>query len=299
MKHGVTKMKNTKILILTLSALSLGLSGCANVPPDAGQNPEDPYEAFNRNMHAFNVMVDDAALKPVTKGYRWVTPQFVRDGVSNAIDNLGEVNNTLNNVLQGKVDQGITSAFRFMLNSTIGVFGLFDVATWVGMERAPEDFGQTLGVWGVPEGPDAERLAEVFGQTLGVWGVPEGPYFELPLLGPSGGRDIFKWPVQTATNPITYLTWDEWEWSTAYAVVDAVDTRSRMMDAGLDDMRANVVDEYVAIRDAYRQSRRMAVADGQIDEDAQLNSLTPLSFDDEEAEDDAGKPAETDKDKEK
>ena len=224
---------------------------------------------------AFNVMVDDAALKPVTKGYRWVTPQFVQDGVSNAIDNLGEVNNTLNNVLQGKVDQGITSAFRFMLNSTIGVFGLFDVATWVGMERAPEDFGQTLG----------------------VWGVPEGPYFELPLLGPSGGRDIFKWPVQTATNPITYLTWDEWEWSTAYAVVDAVDTRSRMMDAGLDDMRANVVDEYVAIRDAYRQSRRMAVADGQIDEDAQLNSLTPLSFDDEEAEDDAGKPAETDKEK--
>lgn len=76
--------------------------------------------------------------------------------------------------------------------------------------------------------------------------MPEGPYFELPLLGPSGGRDIFKWPVQTATNPITYLTWDEWEWSTAYAVVDAVDTRSRMMDAGLDDMRANVVDEYVA-----------------------------------------------------
>ena len=74
---------------------------------------------------------------------------------------------------------------------------------------------------------------------------------------------------------------------TSYAVVDAVDTRSRMMDAGLDDMRANVVDEYVAIRDAYRQSRRMAVADGQIDEDAQLNSLTPLSFDDEEAEDDA------------
>ena len=112
MKHGVTKMKNTKILILTLSALSLGLSGCANVPPDAGQNPEDPYEAFNRNMHAFNVMVDDAALKPVTKGYRWVTPQFVQDGVSNAIDNLGEVNNTLNNVLQGKVDQGITSAFH-------------------------------------------------------------------------------------------------------------------------------------------------------------------------------------------
>ena len=133
MKHGVTKMKNTKILILTLSALSLGLSGCANVPPDAGQNPEDPYEAFNRNMHAFNVMVDDAALKPVTKGYRWVTPQFVQDGVSNAIDNLGEVNNTLNNVLQGKVDQGITSAFRFMLNSRIGVFCLFVVSTCVGI----------------------------------------------------------------------------------------------------------------------------------------------------------------------
>lgn len=273
MKQGVTKMHNKKVLILTLCAVSFGLSGCANVPPDAGQHPDDPYEGFNRNMHAFNVMLDDAALKPVTKGYRWVMPQFAQDGVSHAIDNLGEVNNTLNNVLQGKVDRGITSAFRFLLNSTVGVFGLLDVASWVGMERAPEDFGQTLG----------------------VWGVPEGPYLELPLLGPSGARDIFKWPVQTATNPITYVTWDEWGWSAAYAAVDAVDARSRMMDAGLDDMRANVVDEYVAVRDAYRQSRRMAVADGQIDEDAQLNSLTPLSFDDEA--EDAGKPVETDKEK--
>lgn len=260
MKHRVTKMMKKSILILTLGVLSLGLSGCANVPPDAGQHPEDPYEGFNRNMHAFNVMLDDVALKPVTKGYRWVTPQFARDGVSNALDNLGEVNNTLNNVLQGKVDKGITSAFRFMLNSTIGVFGLFDVASWVGMERAPEDFGQTLG----------------------VWGVSDGPYLELPLLGPSGARDIFRWPVQAAANPITYVTLNEQGWGLAYESVNAVDTRSRMMDAGLDDMRANVVDEYVAIRDAYRQSRRLAVADGQIDPDAQLENLTPLSFDDEE-----------------
>ena len=260
MKHRVTKMMKKSILILTLGVLSLGLSGCANVPPDAGRHPEDPYEGFNRNMHAFNVMLDDVALKPVTKGYRWVTPQFARDGVSNALDNLGEVNNTLNNVLQGKVDKGITSAFRFMLNSTIGVFGLFDVASWVGMERAPEDFGQTLG----------------------VWGVSDGPYLELPLLGPSGARDIFRWPVQAAANPITYVTLNEQGWGLAYESVNAVDTRSRMMDAGLDDMRANVVDEYVAIRDAYRQSRRLAVADGQIDPDAQLESLTPLTFDDEE-----------------
>ena len=123
MKHGVTKMKNTKILILTLSALSLGLSGCANVPPDAGQSPEDPYEAFNRNMHAFNVMVDDAALKPVTKGYRWVTPQFVQDGVSNAIDNLGEVNNTLNNVLQGKGVDAVYFPFH-KANQFLGMSGL-------------------------------------------------------------------------------------------------------------------------------------------------------------------------------
>ena len=264
MKHGVTKMKNTKILILTLSALSLGLSGCANVPPDAGQNPEDPYEAFNRNMHAFNVMVDDAALKPVTKGYRWVTPQFVQDGVSNAIDNLGEVNNTLNNVLQGKVDQGITSAFRFMLNSTIGVFGLFDVATWVGMERAPEDFGQTLGVWGVPEPVFRAAASRSLGRTRHL-------------------------QVARADRHQSHHLSDVGRVGVEHGVCGRrrVDTRSRMMDAGLDDMRANVVDEYVAIRDVYRQSRRMAVADGQIDEDAQLNSLTPLSFDDEEAEDDA------------
>ena len=241
------------------------LAGCAQVPLDAGQTPEDPYESFNRQMFAFNDNLDRAVLTPVTKGYRWVVPEKGREGVSNVVNNLGEPNNALNNFLQGKVSEGITSTFRFLLNTTLGVGGIFDVATWVGMERAPEDFGQTLG----------------------VWGVGEGPYLVLPLLGPSSGRDVFRWPVSAATDPMTYVLWDEdWYWRVGYAGIEAVDLRSRMMDAGLDDMRANVVDEYVAVRNAYRQQRRHAIADGAQSGEEELESLTPLSFDDDDTSDD-------------
>jgi phospholipid-binding lipoprotein MlaA len=255
-----------KVLSLALSAALL--AGCAQVPPDAGQNPEDPWETFNRNMWAFNQGLD-VVVKPVTEGYRFIVPKPAREGVSNFFDNLLEPGNAVNNLLQGKVSGTLTSVFRFLLNSTIGVAGIFDVATWVGMERQPEDFGQTLGVWGV--GP--------------------GPYLVLPVLGPSSPRDIWRWPVQAALNPMTYILWDEeWYWETGYLVVDGLDTRSRMMDDGLDDMLENTLDSYTAVRTAYRQMRRNQVSDGQQTGEEQLKELTPLDFgDDEEA------PKETDK----
>ena len=124
------------------------LAGCAQVPPDAGQTPHDPHEAFNRHMWAFNDALDRAVLKPVAEGYVAVTNEPVRDAVSNAVDNLLEPNNAVNNLLQGKGKAGVESTFRFLVNSTFGIAGLFDVASWIGMERRPEDFGQTLAVWG-------------------------------------------------------------------------------------------------------------------------------------------------------
>lgn len=247
-----------KALGLVFSAALL--AGCAQVPQDAGQNPEDPWETFNRNMWAFNEGVD-AVVKPVTEGYRFIVPKPAREGVSNFFDNLLEPGNAVNNLLQGKAGGTLTSVFRFVLNSTIGIGGLFDVATWVGMERQPEDFGQTLG----------------------VWGVGDGPYLVLPFLGPSGARDIWRWPVQAALNPMTYVLWDEdWYWEAAYVAVDGIDTRSRLIDSGFDDMLVNTLDPYTAVRTAYRQLRRNQVSDGQQTGEEQLRGLTPLDYGDDE-----------------
>lgn len=255
-----------KLLLSCMSCLLL--AGCAHIPEDAGSHPDDPYEKFNRQMFYFNDRLDQHVLKPVTLGYRWAVPGAARDCVSNALSNLAEPTTTANSFLQGKGRDGITSAFRFLVNTTFGVAGLFDVAEKIGMPKKSEDFGQTLG----------------------VWGVGDGPYLVLPVLGPSGGRDVFRYPLDYATNAGTYLLWNE-EWYTAVALagLTAVDMRSRMIDQGLDDMRGNVLDEYVAVREAYRQQRRHDIADGNLSEAETLETLTPLSFeDDEDEQEDAG-----------
>ena len=131
-----------------------------------GEN-EDPWESFNRKVYRFNDVLDRWALKPVAKGYRKVTPDVVEDGVHNVFRNLGEARNLANNLLQLKMhDAGVDTA-RFFFNTTFGLLGFFDVATKMGLQRNDEDFGQTLG----------------------AWGVKSGPYVVLPLLGPSTVRD--------------------------------------------------------------------------------------------------------------
>ena len=174
---------------------------------------------------------------------------------------MGEPGNVVNNVLQGKVNAGIESAFRFMVNSTFGLLGLFDVASWIGMDKHEEDFGQTLGVWGV--GP--------------------GPYLVLPVLGPTGGRDIFRYPVAYATNPMTYvLANQDWPYGAVWTVGGMINARSELMDQGYDKMIANTVDEYVAVRDAYRRSRERAIGGSEMSEKEELQRLTPLIRDDNE-----------------
>lgn len=249
--------KTLKTALISVSALSV-LAGCAST---SSTSPEDPYEPFNRSMHRFNSGLDQYLIKPVTTGYRAVVPQFARDGVSNVYDNMGEPGNVVNNVLQGKVNAGIESAFRFMVNSTFGLLGLFDVASWIGMDKHEEDFGQTLGVWGV--GP--------------------GPYLVLPVLGPTGGRDIFRYPVAYATNPMTYvLANQDWPYGVAWTVGVIINARSQLMDQGYDKMIANTVDEYVAVRDAYRRSRERAIGGSEMSEKEELQRLTPLIRDDNE-----------------
>jgi len=148
---------------------------------------------------------------------------------------------------------------RFLVNSTFGIAGIFDVADEIGLKRHSEDFGQTLG----------------------VWGVGSGSYLVLPILGPSSTRDWTRWPVSIATDPLTYALWnEEWYWSAGATTVALVDGRARLMK--LDALRASTIDEYAAVRDAYLAKRASDVRDGAVEDEAEeLQMLTPLPVDNE------------------
>ena len=214
------------------AALALGvtmlLAGCA------GPNPRDPYESYNRAMFSFNDTVDTYALKPVATVYRDVTPSFVQTGVGNFFGNLGDAWTAVNNLLQGNGEAGMTDVTRFALNSTLGILGLFDIASEAGLQKHKEDFGQTLG----------------------TWGVSSGPYLMLPLLGPSTVRDTVALPADFAGNIWSYKT-------PVYlrnigTGVNLVDTRASLLDATsmLEDA---ALDRYEFIRDGYLQRRESQI----------------------------------------
>lgn len=205
---------------------------------DFGEN-EDPWEPMNRAVFRFNDTVDRWALKPVAKGYRAVTPDVVENGVHNVFRNLGEVRNLANNVLQFKMhDAGVDTA-RFFFNTTFGLLGFFDVATKMGLQRNDEDFGQTLG----------------------AWGVKSGPYVVLPLLGPSTVRDT------VSLYPDSYTS--------AYRQINDVPVRNSMFALNLVDTRASLLsaerlvtgDKYRFVRNAYLQNREFKVKDGDVVDD--------------------------------
>jgi phospholipid-binding lipoprotein MlaA len=173
-------MRFARLLPLALMA---GLSACTTV--HAGSQAEayrDPWEHTNRDLYAFNKGLDKYALKPVTQVYRTVTPVAARHGVSNVFNNIDEPLSFINAILQGKIKQAFRTADRFLLNTTLGVGGLADVATDMGRPEEPEDFGQTLA----------------------VWGVGTGPYLMVPLLGPSTARDLTGFVVDFFTDPVGY-----------------------------------------------------------------------------------------------
>ncbi len=216
-----------------LAGLGL-LSGCAASSPTAPET--DPWEGTNRAVNSFNTTVDRYTLKPIAKGYQAVLPEFMRIGVSNFSRNLYAPASSLNNLLQGKPGEALSELGRFVINTTVGVAGLVDVATPVGLERNTEDFGQTLA----------------------VWGVPEGPFVIVPLLGPYTLRDAAAFPVNIYTDALRYVPRSSVRdklWALRF-----IDIRYRLLPT--DAFLAEARDPYVTLRESYLQNRRFQVFDG-------------------------------------
>jgi phospholipid-binding lipoprotein MlaA len=223
------------------TALALGVlvlaAGCATVPAGtAVVNPVDPWEAWNRKVFAFNDAIDEAVLKPVARTYRDVVPQLVRTGVSNFFGNIGDVWSTANHFLQGKVGSGLEMGMRVLSNTFFGLGGVLDPATELRLPRRSEDFGQTLG----------------------VWGLPAGPYIVLPLLGPSSLRDAAGVPLDRYAGTVTlYVD------ANAYvaSALQLVNVRAELLATTqlLSDIS---LDRYSFVRDGYLSRRLDQVYDG-------------------------------------
>ncbi len=229
MLHLARRLRLTTVCVV----VGLGLlNGCAS-----SGDPRDPLESLNRGIYTFNDGLDTVLIKPAAEVYQGVIPPLARTGVSNFFSNLNDVTVTINNLLQGKFSEALSDAGRLLINSTAGLFGLFDVATPAGLEKHDEDFGQTLG-W---------------------WGVGNGPYLVLPFLGPRTTRDTAALVVDWKTAPLNY--------------VDPVRDRNQLLGLRLISGRAELLgtgnllsvaalDEYEFVRDAYLQRRRNLIYDG-------------------------------------
>ena len=223
---------------------ALSLSACVTLPPNAPRAPQDPWESWNRGVYRVNDKLDRAVAKPLARTYVRVLPQPIRTGVRNFFDNLGTTTVMINDALQGKFRASANDLGRFLLNSTLGLGGILDPATPAGLDKNNEDFGQTLG----------------------HWGVHAGPFLELPFLGPSDLRDGPARLVDAYTNPHQYIRNTGVKWG-LYGV-HLVDERASLLS--LDDTLTHVYDPYAFIRDAYLQRRAYLVSDGKVPQDEPL-----------------------------
>ena len=229
-------MKMIKKVTLILASIA-GLAACASAPT---ANKADPYEGVNRVVYGFNNGLDRYLIKPIAQGYHYVTPDIVEAGVGNFFSNLGEIRNLANSGLQAKGGKTLLHTGRFLINSTAGLLGFIDTAQYLGLEKN-------------------ER--EDFGQTLGAWGVGSGPYIVLPFFGPSTIRDSIGLPVDGVFNPLAY--------------VDHVPTRNTLHASNIIDTRTKLLateellsgDRYIFIRDAYLQRREFLINDGDVSDD--------------------------------
>lgn len=200
---------------------------------------DDPWEGFNRVVFKFNDTLDTYALKPLAQGYQYVTPQFLEDGIHNMYRNFGDVRNLANNILQAKPEAAGVDTARLLMNTIIGVGGFFDVGTKMGLQRSSEDFGQTLG----------------------RWGVSSGPYVVLPLLGPSTVRDTVALYPDSFTEPYRYI--NDVPSRNSVTGLEIIDKRASLLSAE----KLITGDKYIFIRNAYLQSREFKVKDGQVEDD--------------------------------
>ena len=211
------------------------LSGCATTTGPA--NPADPLESMNRSIYSFNEGVDEAIFKPVATAYQNVTPRVARQGVTNFFDNLGDAWSFVNNVLQGQGQGAYNSMVRFSVNTVLGIGGLFDIASEAGIERQKQDFGQTLG----------------------RWGMPTGPYLVLPFWGPSTVRDSAGLVVDAFGYPAN--TMDDVRWRNSQFGLRMVNNRANLLKAG-DVLDSVALDKYSLVRDVYLRSRIGGAASG-------------------------------------
>jgi len=226
--------------VVAAALLLAGLGGCAT-GPDA--HPSDPLEPFNRGVFAFNDDADRVIFRPAALFYRTLTPRLVRVGVGNFFGNLDDARSFVNSALQLKGEAAMRNFMRFSVNSTMGLGGILDVASEMRIERQHEDFGQTLG-W---------------------WGVPPGPYLVLPFLGSSTLRDTAAMPVDVQSDIITNL--DHKATRNAFKGLDLLNTRASLLSV-TDALDEVALDKYSFVRDAHLQRRLNAVFDGNPPEDA-------------------------------
>ena len=237
-------MRNIRILLIGF--MSIILSGCATYSENSFSDPSDPWQAVNKPVFAMNDAMDSILFKPLARGYDAVTPKPIKAGVTNFFSNLNEIDNAINNLLQGKPVRFATSVGRLAVNSTLGLGGLFDVASYMGLTYAPEDFGQTIG----------------------AFGVDSGPYVILPLLGSSSIRDIPGRVVSMYLNPLAWL--DDVSFRNVMVGVNAVDSRSNLLT--IEDIASEISsDKYTLYRDAYLAEREFQISDGNLD-DSDLTS---------------------------
>lgn len=226
---------NKNAIIAALAVAVLLSSGCASTPKE--QDEGDPFEGVNRKIYKFNDALDRAIIKPIANTYVKVTPEPARTSVSNFFDNLGYLNTILNDFFQGKFKQGFADTGRFLINSTIGSLGLVDVASKMGLKAQEEDLGQTLG----------------------VYGAPEGAYLMIPLLGPYTVRDSPDLAMSTVTSGLFYIS--EIAVTLPLGFLGAIDKRARASHY-LKIIDEAALDRYIFIRDAYRQHRTYLIYDG-------------------------------------
>lgn len=231
------KPKRLRSVLLSagLLALMLVLQGCASV--SGYDDPRDPLEGLNRAVYQFNDGLDTVLLKPLARGYDAIVPAPVNKGVTNFFGNLDDIGSAVNNLLQFKLTRAVSDVGRVLVNSTVGLLGVMDVASNMNLPKYDEDFGQTLGTWGF--GP--------------------GPYIVLPVLGPSSGRDTIGLVGDWFVDPVNYIEDDQVRWG--LKGLDLIDTRADVLNASrvLDEA---ALDPYAFLRDAYLQRRRNLVYDG-------------------------------------
>ena len=199
----------------------------------------DPFQEINEKTHNFNLVLDKQLATPVARIYKKVTPDLVERSITNFTHNIEDLSVAINNILQGKINNGISDLLRFTINSSLGVLGFFDVASNLGFEKHDEDFGQTLA----------------------TWGMGAGPYIVLPGLGPSNLRDTLSMLPDAFLTPLYVIDHDRTSYS--LTAIDIVDTRARYL--GLESVV--IGDDYLFYRDAYLQSREFDILDGEVSEE--------------------------------